>query len=55
MEEIDYSPLEDAVLTLEDEDGNEIEVSMQCIFEYEDQDYAALIEEDNIENQAEQL
>ena len=49
MADIDYSPLEDAVLTLEDEDGNETEVTMQCIFEYDDQDYAAMIEEDEEE------
>ncbi len=51
MEDIDYSELEDAVLTLEDEDGNSIDCTMQCIFEYNGQDYAAVMEEDNPENE----
>lgn len=49
MADIDYSPLEDAVITLEDENGNEFNVSMQCIFEYDNQDYAAMIDEDEEE------
>ncbi len=51
MAEIDYSELEDAVVTLENEDGESIDCAMQCIFEYNGQDYAVLAEEDNPEQE----
>ncbi len=51
MSEIDYEGLQDAAITLEDEDGSSIECSLQCVFEYNGQDYAVLAEEDNPENE----
>lgn len=51
MADIDYSTLEDAVITLESEDGESMECSLVCIFEYNEQDYAAFTEIDNDENE----
>lgn len=51
MSDIDYSALEDAVITLESEDGDSIECQLICIFEYNEQDYAAFAEIDNEEHE----
>lgn len=51
MSDIDYSALEDAVITLESEDGESMECQLVCVFEYNEQDYAAFAEIDNDENE----
>lgn len=51
MADIDYSALEDAVISLETEDGESMECQLICIFEYNNQDYAAFTEIDNEENE----
>lgn len=51
MADIDYSALEDAVISLETEDGESIECQLVCVFEYEDQDYAAFSKIDSEENE----
>lgn len=51
MSDIDYSALEDAVITLESEDGESTECRLICIFEYNDQDYAAFEEMGNDEHE----
>lgn len=51
MADIDYSALENAVVTLESEDGESMECQLACVFEYNDQDYAAFTEIDNEENE----
>lgn len=51
MSDIDYSALEDAVITLESEDGESMECQLICVFEYNEQDYAAFAEIDNDENE----
>ncbi len=51
MADIDYSALEDAVITLESEEGESMECRLVCIFEYNEEDYAAFTEIDNDENE----
>lgn len=51
MSEINFDELQDVVLTLEDEDGESVECSMQGVFEYKGQDFAVLAEEDNPNNE----
>lgn len=42
MANLDSEDMEEMVLTLELEDGGEVECEVICIFEYDGQDYAAL-------------
>lgn len=51
MSDIDYSALEDAVVTIETEDGESMECQLVCVFEYNEQDYAAFAELDNEEHE----
>lgn len=51
MSDIDYSALEEAVITIESEDGESMECQLVCVFEYNEQDYAAFAEIDNEENE----
>lgn len=51
MADIDYSALEDAVITLESEEGESMECRLVCIFEYNEQDYAAFAEIESEENE----
>ena len=41
MIDFDYSELEDMELTLETEDGEEIDLELAYVFEYKEQDFAA--------------
>lgn len=49
MADFDYDALSDLTLTLEAEDGSEVNLGMLYIFEYDDVDYAAFTEQDNPE------
>ena len=49
MADFDYDALSDLTLTLEAEDGSEVNLEMLYIFEYDDVDYAAFTEQDNPE------
>ena len=49
MADFDYDALSDLTLTLEAEDGSEVNLEMLYIFEYDDVDYAAITEQDNPE------
>ncbi|MCR5690723.1 MAG: DUF1292 domain-containing protein [Eubacterium sp.] len=50
MADFDYESLEDLTLTMESEDGEEIELELLTIFEYEDVDYGAFTELNSTEN-----
>lgn len=51
MTDFDYSQLDEEIsLSLETEDGENIDLDMLFIFEYDDQDYASFIERDNEDN-----
>lgn len=51
MADIDYSELEGLQVALETEDGEEVNCELQCIFEYNGQDYAVMAQEDSEENE----
>lgn len=51
MTDFDYSQLDEEIsLSLETEDGENIDLDMLFIFEYDNQDYASFIERDNEDN-----
>lgn len=51
MADIDYSDLENMVISIESEDGETIECELVCIFEYDEQDYAAFTEVNSEDNE----